>query len=110
MHVLGKQERPFLRAGWTEVEGFARKGTEVLELAFRIGALDAGDTPGVITAKNELLNHLGDPLDTESAVDDSELAFILFHDALKMLFKQNLEVIDSTRPVHPLGDRCDWKG
>jgi hypothetical protein len=38
MHVLGKQERPFLRAGWTEVEGFARKGTEVLELAFRIGA------------------------------------------------------------------------
>ena len=49
--------------------------------------LDAGDTPGVITAKNELLNHLGDPLDTESAVDDSVFAFILFHDALKMFFE-----------------------
>ena len=55
-------------------------------LAFRIGALDAGDTLGVVPAKNELLNHLGDPLDTETAVDDSVLAFVLFSDALKMLF------------------------
>ena len=78
--------------------------------AFRIGALDAGDTPGVVAANNELLNHLGDPLDTESAVDDSELAFVLFRDALKMLLKQNLEVIDTARPVHPLGDRSDRKG
>jgi len=85
MHVLGEQEGPFLRAGWTEVEGFARKGAEILELAFRIGALDAGDTPGVISAKNELLNRLGDPLDTESAVDDSELAFVLFRDALNSM-------------------------
>ena len=87
MHVLGEQERLFLRAGWTEVEGFARKGAEVLELAFRIGALDSGDAPGVISAKDELLNHLGDPLDTESAVDDGVFAFILFHDALKMFFE-----------------------
>jgi hypothetical protein len=67
--------------------------------------LDTGDAPGVITAKNELLYHLGEPLDTESAVYDSVFAFILFCDALKMLFKQNLEIIDATRPVHPLGDR-----
>jgi len=40
--------------------------------------LDAGDTPGVVPAKNELLNHLGDPLDTESAVDDSVFSFVLF--------------------------------
>ena len=49
--------------------------------------LDAGDAPGVVTAKNELLNHLGDPLDTESAVDDSVFVFVLLRDALKMLFK-----------------------
>ena len=109
-HVLGEQEGPLLRAGWTEVEGFARKGAEVLELTFRIGALDAGDTLGVVPAKNELLNHLGDPLDTETAVDSGVFAFILFHDALKMLFKQHLKVIDTARPVHPLGDRCDRKG
>jgi hypothetical protein len=48
--------------------------------------LDTGDAPGVITAKNELLYHLGEPLDTESAVYDSVFAFILFCDALKMLF------------------------
>ena len=109
-HVLRKQERPFLRAGGAEVERFTGKWTEVLEFAFGIGALDTSDAPGVVPAKNELLNRLGDPLDTESAVDDSELAFILFHDALKMLFKQNLEVIDPTRPVHPLGNWGDRKG
>ena len=110
MHVLRKQERPLLRTGRAEVERFTGKWTEVLEFAVGIGALDTSDAPGVVPAKNELLNHLGDPLDTESAVDDSELAFVLFRDALKMLLKQNLKSIDSTRPVHPFGDRGDRKG
>ena len=72
--------------------------------------MDAGDTLGVVSAKNELLNYLGDSLDTESVVDDSVFAFVLFSDALKMFFKQNLEVIDAARAVHPLGDRGDRKG
>ena len=72
--------------------------------------MDTGDALGVVPAENELLHHLGDPLDTESAVDDSVFAFVLFSDALKMLFKQNLKDIDPTRPVHPLRDRCDRKG
>ena len=54
--------------------------------------------------------YLGDSLDTESAVDDSVFVFVLFRNALKMLFEQNLEVVDAARPVHPLGDRCDRKG
>ena len=83
--------------------------TEVFQLAVGIGALDTSDAPGVVPAKNELLNHLGDPLDTESAVDDSVFAFVLFSDALKILFKQNLKVIDSSRPVYPLSDRGDRK-
>ena len=110
MHVLRKQKRPFLRTGRTEVEGLTREWAEVFILAVGIGALDTGDAPGVVPAKNELLNHIGDSLDTESAVDDSVFAFVVFCDALKMLFKQNLDVIDTARPVHPLGDRCDRKG
>ena len=51
---------------------------KLINFTFVIGALDAGDAPGVISAKDELLNHLGDPLDTESAVDDSVFAFVLF--------------------------------
>jgi len=39
---------------------------------------------GAQPAKNELLNHLGDPLATETAVDDSVFAFVLFSDALKI--------------------------
>jgi hypothetical protein len=49
--------------------------------------------------------NFGDPLDKEAAADDSVFAFVLLRDALKVLFKQNLEVIDTARPVHPLGDR-----
>jgi hypothetical protein len=46
-----------------------------------------GAAPGVVPAKNELLNRLGDPLDTESVADDSVFAFVLFSDALKILYK-----------------------
>ena len=72
--------------------------------------MDAGDALGVVPAENKLLHHLGDPLDTESAVDDSVFAFVLFSDALKILFKQDLEFIDAVRPVHSSGDRGDRKG
>ena len=72
--------------------------------------MDAGDAPGVVPAKNELLYHLGDPLDSESAIDDRVLVFVPIGDALKILFNQKLEDIDSTRPVHRLRDRCDLKG
>ena len=41
-----------MRTGRAEVERFARKGAEVLELTFRIGALDAGDTLGVYAWNN----------------------------------------------------------
>ena len=110
VQVLREQKGPFLRAGRAEINRLAGERPEVFILAVGIGALDTSDASGVVTAKNELLNHLGDPLDTESAVDSSVFAFILFHDALKMLFKQHLKVIDTARPVHPLGDRCDRKG
>jgi hypothetical protein len=110
VHVLREQKGPFLRAGRAEIDRLAGERPEVFILTVGIGALDTSDASGVVTAKNELLNHLGDPLDTESAVDDSELAFVLFRDALKMLLKQNLKSIDSTRPVHPLGNWGDRKG
>ena len=110
LHVLRKQESPFLRAGRAEVEGLTRKWTEILEIAVGIGALDADDTLGVVPAENELLNHLGDALDAKTPVDDGVLVFVLIREALKMLFEQTLEDIDSTRLVHCLRDRGELKG
>ena len=109
-HVLREQKSPFLRAGGTEVKRLAAERTEVFILAIRIGTLDTGDTLGVVPAENKLLNHLGDALDTESAIDDRVLVFVLIGEALKMLFEQNLEVIDSARLIHRLRDRGDRKG
>jgi hypothetical protein len=65
--------------------------------------LDAGDTLGVVAAENELLHHLADALDAESAVDDSVFAFVLLRDALRIALEQKLEGVDSARTVHRLG-------
>ena len=108
-HVLRKQESPLLRTGGAEVEGFTGKRTEIFKFTVGICALDTRDTLGIVAAENELFHHLGDAPDTESAVDNGVFAFVLFRDALKMLFEQNLKSIDSTRPVHPLGDRGELK-
>ena len=72
--------------------------------------MDAGDTLGIVSAENELLYHLCDTLDTESAVDDSILVFVLIGDALKMVLEQELDGGVSSRPVHRLRDRSDLKG
>ena len=72
--------------------------------------LDAGDALGVVPAKNELLHHLGDPLDSESAIDDGVFAFVLFSDALKIELEQQLNGVDSTRPVHRLCEVGKRKG
>ena len=61
-------------------------------------------------AESELLHHLGDALDSETAVDGRVLVFVLIGQTLKMLFEQKLEGIDPARVVHPLGDRSELKG
>ena len=71
--------------------------------------LDAGDTLGVVPAKNELLHHLGDAPDAETPVDDRVLGFVLIGEALKMLFEQTLEDVDSARLVHPFRDWGELK-
>ena len=99
LHVLRKQKCSFLRAGRTEVEGFTRKRTEILESAFRIATLDASDTLRVVSAEDELLHDLGDALDSESAIDDRELRFILIGEVLKVFFEEKLDCTDSSLSV-----------
>jgi hypothetical protein len=48
VEVFGEQESAFLRAGRAKVEALAGKRTKELRSAFRIGALDPGDTLGVV--------------------------------------------------------------
>ena len=103
------QEGPFLGARGAEIEGFAAERPEVFVLAVRIGTLDTGEALGVVTAENELLHHLGDALDAKTPVDDRVLGFVLIREALKMLFEQTLEDVDSARLVHPLRDRGELK-
>ena len=78
--------------------------------AVRVRALDAGDALGVVAAENELLHHLDDTLDSESAIDDRVFVFILISQALKMLLEQKLKGTDSARLVCPLRDRGERKG
>lgn len=52
--------------------------------------MDAGDALGIVSAKNELLHDLCDALDSESAVDDRVLVFVLIGDTLKMTRHRSL--------------------
>ena len=110
LHILRKQEGPFLRAGGTEVKRLTTERTEVFVLAVRIGALDTGDALGVVTAENELLHHLGDALDAEPTVNDRVLVFVLIGEALKMLLEQKLENVDSSRLIGRFLRRGELKG
>jgi len=83
---------------------------EVLVLAARIGALDAGDALGVVAAENELLHHLDNTFASESAIDDRVFVFILISQALKMLLEQKPKGTDSARLVRPLRERGERKG
>ena len=109
LHVLRKQKCSFLRAGRTEVKGFTRKRTEILESAFRIGALDSGDALGVVPAEDELLHRLGDALDSETAVDGRVLVFVPIGEALEVFLEQKLDRIDPARLIDPLLDRSELK-
>jgi len=64
----------------------------------------------VVAAENELLHHLGDPLDAEAPIDDRVFGFVLIGEVLKMLLEQALEDVDPTRLVHPRRDRGERKG
>ena len=72
--------------------------------------LDTGDTLGVVPAENELLYNLCDALDAESTVDDGVFAFVLLSDALKMALAQQLDGVDSSRPVDRLCEVGKRKG
>jgi hypothetical protein len=110
VHVLRELEGPFLRAGRAEIERLTGERPEVFILAVRIRALDARDALGVVAAENELLHHLGDPLDAETPVDDRVLGFVLIGQALEMPLEQKQEGGNPTRLVHSLGDRGELKG
>ncbi len=61
--------------------------------------MDASDTLRVVSAEDELLHDLGDALDSESAIDDRELRFILIGEVLKVFFEEKLDCTDSSLSV-----------
>jgi hypothetical protein len=99
LHVLRKQKCPFLRARGAEIKRLTGERPEILILAFRVGALDAGDTLGVVPAENELLHRLGDSLESETAIDDRVLVFVLIGEVMKVFFEEKLDDTDSPLSV-----------
>jgi len=50
LHVLGEEKRSFLGASGAKMKTLAARRPEELVSAFRIGALDAGDTSSIAAA------------------------------------------------------------
>jgi hypothetical protein len=110
LHVLREQEGSFLGAGRAEIEPLTGEWPEVFELAVGIGALDTGDTLGIVAAEDELFYYFRDSLDAEAAVDAGKLRFILASEALKMFLEQKLDGVDPSRLIDYLPDRGKLKG
>ena len=78
-----------MRAGRAEVESFAGEGAEILIFAVRIGALNAGNPLGIVSAADELLHHLRDTLDAEAAIDDGVFVLVLISETLEVFLNRS---------------------
>ena len=87
-----------------------KKRTEILESAFRIGALDASDTLRVVPAENELLHDFRYPFYSKAAVNPGIFLFVLLGEALKVLLEEKLDRTDSPLPIGRLLGRSKLKG
>jgi len=99
LRVLGEKQGSFLTAGRAEMKAFAAEGTEQLLSAFRVSALYAGDSPGVITAGDETLSHLCDPLQSEPPVCVGVLLLIVFGKLSEVLFEDSLKDVRSALSI-----------
>ena len=99
LRVLGEQEGSFLRTGRAEMEAFATEGTKELLSTFRIGALYAGDSLGIIAAGDKVLDHLCDPLQAEPSIYGRILFLIAVGKVLEVLFEDGLKDIRSALSI-----------
>ncbi|MBA7674220.1 hypothetical protein ES703_82427 [subsurface metagenome] len=87
LQVLREQEGSFLRAGRAEVEPLAGKKTKILVFTVRIGALNAGNPLGIVSAEDELLRNFRDTLNSEPTVEDSVFVFVLIGEPLEVFIE-----------------------
>ena len=76
VHVLGEQQRAFLRTRRADIERLAGEGPEVLRLAVRIRALDPCHAPGVVPAVQETLDYPADPLQADPSQAAGVVRFV----------------------------------
>ena len=83
---------------------------EIFILTVGIGALDAGESLGIIPADNEFLHDLGDALNSESAIDHGIFFLVLIGEASEAFLAQKLDGTDSPQSVDSFIGRSELKG
>ncbi len=99
LRVLGEEKRSFLRTGRAKMKTLATEGPEELVSTFRIGALYAGDSLGIVAAGDEVLDHLCDPFQAEASVYEGILFLIAVGKVLEVLFEDGLKDIRSALSI-----------
>jgi hypothetical protein len=94
------------------VENAAAEGPEVLQSALGIRALDSGDTTAVVTAGEEPLYRIGDPLEAELAEPLGELGLVAGGELREVRTEEPLERAHSPLVVGAGGrrtkDSANW--
>jgi hypothetical protein len=87
-----------------------RERPKILEAAFRIGALDTGDTLSVVTAAFESVDHLGDTFQTELAVVLGVEGVVGMGEGGEMVVEDESQGIRPPRDIRGRGCDRDYGG
>ena len=97
--VFGKQERPFLTAGGTQIKPFAGEGAEIVVTAFRATAADTGYTLPVVAAGEKVLSNSLDPFEAELSVFPGIFIIITATEIGEMTLEDLMEGVSSPGKV-----------
>ena len=108
--VFGKQERPFLTAGGTQIKPFAGEGAEIVVTAFRIAAADTGYPLPVVAAGEKVFSNSLDPFEAELSVFPGIFIIITATEIGEMTLEDLMEGVSSPGKVlGPLNGLLDDK-
>ena len=97
--VFGKQERPFLTAGGTQIKPFAGEGAEIVVTAFRVTAADTGYTLPVVAAGEKVIAHRLNSIEAKLSVFPGIFIIITAAEIGKMTLEDLVESVSSPGKV-----------
>lgn len=94
----------------TEIESFAAKRAKVIVVAFRVGALDSGDSLEVVAAGTESFPYFLNALESETTILLGIPFLVPITEIFEVFLEDGVKLISSAGYVFRFGGRCRRDG